>query len=140
MIENPLDKKSCHRRIDNHASCDVEFTLASGRRFRYRGFIMKNLILLIAYLFTTFARMLRRGSTKADLAETLLFKHRLLIINRCRNALRGLSPIYLQPLEKFIDRKDASSFRLPWPNSRQVFHPEGRFSTDFLAPPSRTFP
>jgi hypothetical protein len=52
---------------------------------------MKNLFLLIGYFISTIARLLRPGGTKAVLAESLLVKHQLLILNRSRQRALNLN-------------------------------------------------
>ena len=52
---------------------------------------MKDLLLLIAHLLTTIAKLLRPGGTRAVVAESLLLKHQLLIINRTRRRAPRLS-------------------------------------------------
>ncbi len=54
---------------------------------------MKNLILIIVDLVSTVARLLRPGGTKAVLAETLLLKHQLLIVNRSRQKAPNLNAL-----------------------------------------------
>jgi len=51
---------------------------------RYPGRIMKNLLLLIVHFISTVARLLRPGGAKTLLAESLLLRHQLLVLNRSR--------------------------------------------------------
>ena len=43
---------------------------------------MRDLLLLAIYVLVTVAKFLRPGGARAVAAESLLFKHQLLIINR----------------------------------------------------------
>ena len=45
---------------------------------------MKDTLILIAHLLTTIAQLLGPGGAKAIVADSLLMKHQLLIINRSR--------------------------------------------------------
>ena len=45
---------------------------------------MKNMLLLLAHLFTTIAKLLGPGGARAVVADSLLMKQQLLIINRSR--------------------------------------------------------
>ena len=45
---------------------------------------MKDMLLLLAHLLTTIAKLLGPGGAKAVVADNLLLKHQLLIINRSR--------------------------------------------------------
>jgi len=68
---------------------------------------MKDLLVLLAHLLTTLARLLGPGSSRAIVADSLLLKQQLLIINRSlRRApnltaidriLLGLWPLFLSP-------------------------------------------
>jgi putative transposase len=52
---------------------------------------MKDLLLLVTHLLTTIAKLLKPGGTRAVVAESLLLKHQLLIINRPRRRAPRLS-------------------------------------------------
>ncbi len=91
---------------------------------------MKNLILLIVHLVTTVARLLRPGGTKTVLAETLLLKHQLLIVNRSRQRAPNLNAFgqdYAGPLDALYESTpncqkrghstDIDAFAIP-PSSR----------------------
>jgi hypothetical protein len=52
---------------------------------------MKDLLLMLAHLSTTLAKLLGPGGAKAIVADSLLMKQQLLIINRSRQ-LRHASP------------------------------------------------
>ncbi len=52
---------------------------------------MKSVLLLFAHFLTTFARLLGPGGMKAVLAESLLIKHQLLVLNRSRQRAPALS-------------------------------------------------
>ena len=54
---------------------------------------MKNLLLLLAHLLTTLARLLGPGGAKAIVADSLLMKQQLLIINRSRRRAPNLTPV-----------------------------------------------
>ena len=54
---------------------------------------MKDLLLIVAHLLTTLARMLGPGGAKAIVADSLLMKQQLLIINRSRRRAHNLTPI-----------------------------------------------
>jgi hypothetical protein len=45
---------------------------------------MRNLIILLVYLICTLARLLGPGGVRSVVAESLLIKHQLLILNRSR--------------------------------------------------------
>ena len=52
---------------------------------------MKDLITLLMHLLTTIARLLGSGGTKAIVADSLLMKQQLLIINRSRRRTPNLT-------------------------------------------------
>ncbi|MHB8623625.1 MAG: helix-turn-helix domain-containing protein [Sulfuricaulis sp.] len=52
---------------------------------------MKSVLLLFAHYLTTFARLLGPGGMKTVLAENLLIKHQLLVLNRTRKQAPALS-------------------------------------------------
>ena len=54
---------------------------------------MKDLLLLLAHLLTTLAKLLGRGGAKAIVADSLLMKQQLLIINRPRRRAPNLTMI-----------------------------------------------
>ncbi|MGB5408747.1 MAG: helix-turn-helix domain-containing protein, partial [Thiogranum sp.] len=54
---------------------------------------MKVLLLMLAHLLTTLARLLGPGGAKAIVADSLLMKQQLLIINRSRRRAPNLTPI-----------------------------------------------
>lgn len=54
---------------------------------------MKSVLLLFAHFLTTLARLLGPGGLKAVLAENLLIKHQLLVLNRSRQRAPALSPV-----------------------------------------------
>ena len=51
---------------------------------------MKTLLLMFAHLLTTLAKLLGSGGAKAIVADSLLMKQQLLIINRSRQLLHAL--------------------------------------------------
>ena len=54
---------------------------------------MKDLLVLLAHLLTTIAKLLGPGGAKAIVADSLLMKQQLLIINRSRRRAPNLMPI-----------------------------------------------
>ena len=54
---------------------------------------MKNLLLMLAHLLSTIAKLLGPGGAKAIVADSLLMKQQLLIINRSRQRAPNLMPI-----------------------------------------------
>ena len=52
---------------------------------------MKDLLILLAHLLTTIAKLLGPGGAKAVVADSLLMKQQLLIINRSRQRAPNLS-------------------------------------------------
>jgi len=54
---------------------------------------MKVLLLMLAHLLTTLAKLLGPGGAKAILADSLLMKQQPLIINRSRQRAPKLTPI-----------------------------------------------
>ena len=54
---------------------------------------MKNLLLLLAHLLTLLTKLLVAGGAKAIVADSLLMKQQLLIINRSRQRAPNLTPI-----------------------------------------------
>jgi hypothetical protein len=48
---------------------------------------MKDMLLMLAHLLATIAKLLGPGRAKAIVADSLLMKQQLLIINRSRNVL-----------------------------------------------------
>ena len=54
---------------------------------------MRDLAVLFVHLIATVARLLGRGGARAVVAESLLLKHQLLILNRSRTRAPNLRPI-----------------------------------------------
>ena len=54
---------------------------------------MKDLVFLLIHLVTTLAKLLGPGGTKAIIADSLLMKQQLLVINRSRKPAPNLSVI-----------------------------------------------
>ncbi|MEA2080594.1 MAG: hypothetical protein U9P00_12180 [Pseudomonadota bacterium] len=54
---------------------------------------MKDLLLMLAHLLATLAKLLGPGGAKAIVADSLLMKQQLLIINRSRRRAPNLTPI-----------------------------------------------
>src|SRR6516165_10103139 len=68
---------------------------------------MRNLIILIVHLITTVLRVVRSGGVRAVVAESVLAKHQLLILNRSRRRapklrildriIAGFCSLWIQP-------------------------------------------
>jgi len=54
---------------------------------------MKDLLVLLAHLLRTLARLLGPDGARAIVADSLLMKQQLLIMNRCRRRAPNLAPI-----------------------------------------------
>ncbi len=54
---------------------------------------MRDLIILFVHLIATIARLLGPGGARGVIAESLLVKHQLLIVNRPRQRATNLRPI-----------------------------------------------
>lgn len=54
---------------------------------------MRSLLFLFIYFLTTLAKLLGPGGIRAVLAENLLIKQQLLVINRTRYRAPALSPV-----------------------------------------------
>jgi putative transposase len=54
---------------------------------------MKDLLILLAHLFTTVAKLLGPGDARAVVAESLLIKQQLLVINRPRRRAPNLTTL-----------------------------------------------
>jgi putative transposase len=52
---------------------------------------MRNLVVLFIHFIGTLARLLGPGGVRSLVAESLLLKHQLLIVNRCRQRSPNLS-------------------------------------------------
>ena len=81
-LECDLRKMTCPWRISNYA--EVEGLLAllkSG---------MRDLIILFVHVIATVVRVLRPGGVRAVIAESVLAKHQLLILNRSRRRAPNL--------------------------------------------------
>jgi len=61
-------------------------------RFGYDDSVMRHLAILFIHLIVTIARLLGPGGARSVVAETLLVKHQLLIINRSRERAPPLRP------------------------------------------------
>ncbi|MHB8415706.1 MAG: hypothetical protein ACYDDA_12665 [Acidiferrobacteraceae bacterium] len=53
---------------------------------------MRSLLILLVHALTTLARLLGPGGMRSVVAENLLIKHQLLVINRSRHRVPALSP------------------------------------------------
>jgi len=92
---------------------------------------MKNLLVLLAHLLTTLARLLGPGGAKAIVADSLLMKQQLLIVNRSRQrapkltaidpVLLGFWSLFLSPstLLKFHNMLKKRKYRLLYSSGRQ---------------------
>jgi putative transposase len=68
---------------------------------------MRDLIILLVHLLVTLARLTRRGGVRSVMAESVLIKHQLLILNRSRQRspnlhaldrfISGLCALFIQP-------------------------------------------
>jgi len=54
---------------------------------------MKNLLLMLAHLLATLAKLFGPGGAKAIVADSLLMKQQILTINRSRRRAPNLTPI-----------------------------------------------
>jgi putative transposase len=54
---------------------------------------MKNLLLLLAHLLTTLARVIKPGGARAVVAENLLLKQQLLVLHRSRRRAPNLGTL-----------------------------------------------
>ncbi len=66
---------------------------------------MRSLLLLLIHVLTTLARLLGPGGLKAVVAENLLIRHQLLVLNRSRQRAPTLAPwdrVFLGWLSLFI--------------------------------------
>ena len=54
---------------------------------------MKDLLVVLLHLLTTIAKLLGPGGIKAVVADSLLMKQQLLVINRSRRRAPDLSPL-----------------------------------------------
>ena len=54
---------------------------------------MKDLLVLFAHLLTTLAKLLSPGGTRSVIADSLLMKQQLLVINRSRRRAPNLSAV-----------------------------------------------
>jgi hypothetical protein len=54
---------------------------------------MKNVLLLLVHFVSIVIRLIRPGGTKTVLAESLLLKHQLILLNRSRKRAPNLSPL-----------------------------------------------
>lgn len=57
---------------------------------------MKLVIVLLIHLLVTIAKLLRPGGTRAVVAETLLLKHQLMVLNRSRQRASNLERYHWQ--------------------------------------------
>ena len=76
---------------------------------------MKNLLILLAHLLTTVAKLLGPGGARAVVADSLLMKQQLLVINRSRQRAPNLSTLdrFLPvKLKQLLALKIYTSYRL----------------------------
>src|SRR5436190_21248740 len=82
MDNSSFSKKRCPWRIPNYAEMQrVTGLLALG---------MRHLTILLVHLFVTVLRVVRPGGVRAVVAESVLAKHQLLILNRSRRRAPNL--------------------------------------------------
>ncbi len=85
-----------------------DFPVLSSGTDCYDGGTMRDLAILFIHLLTTLAKLMRPGGGRAVLAESLLLKHQLVILNRSRErapslrpmdrVIAGLCTIFIRPL------------------------------------------
>ena len=75
---------------------------------------MKTLLLLLARLLTAVARHLGPGDANAVIAENLLLKQQLLVINRARRRAPNLTPLGCQLSQVFTSHQNRDDFRAFW--------------------------
>ena len=59
---------------------------------------MRDLIILLVYVLTTVVRLVRPGGVRAVIAESVLTKHQLLILNRSRWRAPNLRTVLIENL------------------------------------------
>ena len=93
---------------------------------------MRDLLVLLVHFLTTLARLLGPGGTRAVIAETLVIKHQLVILNRSRRRapnlaatdriVMGLCTLFMNPSRI---RKVAAALKqvrppVPWQSALRV--------------------
>jgi hypothetical protein len=86
---------------------------------------MNNLLLMLAHLLATLAKLLGPGGAKAIVADSLLMKQQLLIINRSRRCAPNLTVID----RLLLGLLDAIS--QPTPHSKSGGHPQAVNTLEF---------
>jgi putative transposase len=61
--------------------------------FGYHAAVMRDLALLFIHLLVTIARLLGPGGARSVVAESLLVKHQLVVLNRSRSRAPSLRPM-----------------------------------------------
>src|SRR5207249_8584595 len=87
---------------------------------------MRDLVILFIHLLTTAAPLATRGGLRSVVAESVLLKHQLLILNRSRQT-RSPSPPFGPPRRRFVRSVDAAVPPDPFRHRSETF--------DSLAPP-----
>ena len=93
---------------------------------------MRDLAILLVHLLTTIARLIGPGGPRAVVAESLLVKHQLLVLNRSRQRapnlrtmdriIAGLCTLFMRPSRLF---RSAIVFK---PSTILGFHREARLN------------
>src|SRR5438094_10553856 len=87
---------------------------------------MRHLVVLFIHFIATLARPLGAGGVRSLVAESLLLKHQLLILNRSRQRSPKLSAclvshLYDQLLQLGRNSRSSSGFRFPPPKQPKAF-------------------
>jgi hypothetical protein len=90
---------------------------------------MRDLVILFVYIIATLARLLGPGGIRSVVAESVLIKQQLLILNRSRQRspnlhssdrlVAGLSPYSPRPHDPFSHRTETFDSLEPPPNSEK---------------------
>ncbi len=68
-------------------------SLVHPKRIVYDASVIRDLTILFIHLLVTIARLFRPGGVRSIVAESLLVKHQLLILNRSRKRAPSLKPV-----------------------------------------------
>ncbi|RPH53282.1 MAG: hypothetical protein EHM84_04130 [Lysobacterales bacterium] len=85
---------------------------------------MRDLVLLLVHLIATVAKLLRSGGARSIVAESLLLKHQLLILNRPRARAPNLRSI-----DRLIVRCESLVLKTHWVMSVMDQRPSRRLLT-----------
>ena len=81
---------------------------------------MRDLLLLVIHLLVTLAKLLRPGGARAVVAESLVLKHQLIIVNRSRQRAPNLNSLASTARSFPLRPADTSpGQKAPPPNSSQ---------------------